>query len=70
MLNFRKNLHFGRGDIVLSVIITEWYNINNQDVLEYSPSLADKFALNNQTLNNQTMNIDEIAKALAEVLVE
>ncbi len=47
------------------VILPIWYNINKQDVLEYSPSLADKFAL-----NNQTMNIDEIAEALAEILAK
>lgn len=47
------------------VILPIWYNIDKQDVLKYSPTLADKVALSNQKLT-----IDEIAEALAEVLSE
>lgn len=47
------------------VILPIWYNIDKQDVLKYSPTLADKVALSNQKLT-----IDEIAEALADVLSE
>lgn len=47
------------------VILPIWYHIDKKDVLKYSPSLADKVAL-----STQKMTIDEIAEALADVLVE
>jgi hypothetical protein len=47
------------------VILPIWYNIDKEDVLKYSPTLADKVAL-----SNQKMTIDEIAEALADVLSE
>ena len=47
------------------VILPIWYNIDKQDVLKYSSTLADKVALSNQKLT-----IDEIAEALADVLSE
>lgn len=49
----------GRKKLILPV----WHNIGHKDVLEYSPSLADKIAL-----DTQKMTLEEIAEALAEVL--
>lgn len=49
----------GRKKLVLPV----WHNIGHKDVLEYSPSLADKIAL-----DTQRMTLEEIAEAIAEVL--
>jgi len=45
------------------VILPIWYNITKQDVLTYSPILADKVALTYPELD-----IEEIAEKLAEVL--
>jgi hypothetical protein len=47
------------------VILPIWYNIDKQDVLKYSPPLADKIAL-----STQKMTIAKIAEALADVLEE
>lgn len=47
------------------VILPIWHNVDKQDVLAYSPPLADKVAL-----NTKQMGITEIAHALAEVLAE
>jgi len=47
------------------VILPIWFNIDKQDVLKYSPNLADKFAL-----SNKKMSIDEVADALADVLID
>lgn len=49
----------GRKKLILPV----WHNISHKDVLEYSPSLADKVAL-----DAQKMDLEEIAEAIAEVL--
>lgn len=49
----------GRKKLILPV----WHNVTQEDVLEYSPTLADKKAL-----NTQRMDLDEIARAIAEVL--
>lgn len=49
----------GRKKLVLPV----WHNLSHKDVLEYSPSLADKVALDTEKLT-----LEEIAKAIAEVL--
>lgn len=49
----------GRKKLILPV----WHNLSHEDVLEYSPSLADKVAL-----DTQRMNLEEIAEAIAEVL--
>lgn len=47
------------------VILPIWHNITKQDVLQYSPPLADKIAL-----MSPEKSIDELADALAEVLAE
>ena len=47
------------------VILPVWHNITKQDVLKYSPPLADKIAI-----VSSDKSIDEIAEALAEVLAE
>jgi hypothetical protein len=44
-------------------ILPIWHKITKDEVIRYSPSLADKVALN--SLNQ---SIKEIAQALAEVL--
>ncbi len=49
----------GRRKLILPV----WHNVTHEDVLEYSPTLADKLAL-----DTREMNLEEIAEALAEVL--
>lgn len=49
----------GRKKLILPV----WRNLSHQDVLEYSPSLADKVAL-----DTQKMTLEEIAESIAEVL--
>lgn len=49
----------GRKKLILPV----WHNLGYQDVLEYSPPLADKIALDSQKLTLQ-----EIAETIAEVL--
>lgn len=49
----------GRRKLILPV----WHNVTHEDVLEYSPMLADKLAL-----DTGKMSLDEIAEALAEVL--
>jgi hypothetical protein len=49
----------GRKKLILPV----WHNLRYEDVLEYSPSLADKVAL-----NTEKMTLEEIAEAIAEVL--
>lgn len=47
------------------LILPVWHNVGHEDVLEYSPSLADKVAL-----DTQKMSLEEIAQSLAEVLPE
>ena len=49
----------GRKKLILPV----WHNLSHEDVLEYSPSLADKIAL-----DTERMTLEEIAEAIAEVL--
>lgn len=49
----------GRKKLILPV----WHNLGHKDVLEYSPSLADKVALDTEKLT-----LEEIANAIAEVL--
>ncbi|MGI8539212.1 MAG: toll/interleukin-1 receptor domain-containing protein [Rubrobacteraceae bacterium] len=49
----------GRRKLILPV----WHNVTHEDVLEYSPMLADKVAL-----DTGKMSLEEIAEALAEVL--
>lgn len=49
----------GRRKLILPI----WHNVDRDDVLEYSPTLADKSAL-----NTKEMDLEEIADALAEVL--
>jgi hypothetical protein len=49
----------GRKKLILPV----WHNVSHKDVLEYSPPLADKIAL-----DTQKMTLEEIAEAIAEVL--
>lgn len=49
----------GRRKLILPI----WHNVGHEDVLEYSPTLADKLAL-----DTDRMNLQEIAEALAEVL--
>ena len=45
------------------VILPIWHKVSKDEVMSYSPSLADKVALNSSILS-----IDEIAKQLAEVV--
>lgn len=45
------------------LILPIWHNLSYEDVLEYSPSLADKIALDTEKLT-----LEEIAEAIAEVL--
>lgn len=45
------------------LILPVWHNLSREDVLEYSPSLADKVAL-----DTQRMTLEEVAEAIAEVL--
>lgn len=47
------------------IILPIWHGITKQDLLRYSPSLADKVAL-----NSQKMNIEVLAREVAEVLLE
>lgn len=49
----------GRKKLVLPV----WHNVTHEDVIEYSPTLADKKAL-----DTRQMDLEEIAQAIAEVL--
>lgn len=49
----------GRKKLILPV----WHNLAYEDLLEYSPSLADKVAL-----DTEKMTLEEIAEAIAEVL--
>lgn len=49
----------GRRKLILPV----WHNVDEDDVREYSPPLADKYAL-----RTGSMDIQEIAEAVAEVL--
>lgn len=49
----------GRRKLILPI----WHNVSHEDVLEYSPALADKVAL-----DTRKMSLGEIAEALAEVL--
>lgn len=49
----------GRKKLILPV----WHNVTHEDVMEYSPTLADKKAL-----NTGLMDLEEIAEAIAEVL--
>ena len=47
------------------VILPIWHNIEKDDVLAYSPPLADRVAV-----STKRMSVDEIACALAKVLAE
>jgi predicted transcriptional regulator len=47
------------------VVLPIWHNITKQEVISYSPSLADKVAR-----NTATYTIDEIAEEIAEVISE
>ncbi len=47
----------------VKVILPIWHKVTKDEVMNYSPSLADKVALNSSLLS-----IEEIAKELAEVL--
>ncbi len=49
----------GRKKLILPV----WHNVAHKDVMEYSPTLADKKAL-----DTGLMDLEEIAEAIAEVL--
>jgi hypothetical protein len=45
------------------IVLPIWHNITKQEVIDYSPSLADKVAR-----NTATYTIDEIAEEIAEVI--
>lgn len=45
------------------IILPIWHNITKKEVVEYSPSLADKLAR-----NTATYTVEEIAKEIAEVI--
>jgi hypothetical protein len=45
------------------IILPIWHSITKQEVIDYSPSLADKVAR-----NTATYTIDEIADEIAEVI--
>lgn len=47
------------------VILPIWHNVSKQDILNYSPMLADKLAL-----STDSMAIDEIAKKLCKALAK
>ena len=47
------------------VILPIWHNVSKQDILNYSPMLADKLAL-----STDSMAVDEIAKKLCTVLAK
>lgn len=47
------------------VILPIWYNVSKEEILKYSPSLADKIALNANILS-----IDEIAYKLIHVILK
>jgi hypothetical protein len=49
----------GRKKLILPV----WHNVTHEDVMEYSPTLADKKAL-----DTRYMDLEEVAEAIAEVL--
>lgn len=49
----------GRKKLILPV----WHNVTHEDVMEYSPTLADKKAL-----DTGQMDLEQIAEAIAEVL--
>lgn len=45
------------------ILLPIWHNVSKQEVIEYSPSLADKVAR-----NTATHTVDEIATEIAEVI--
>lgn len=45
------------------VVLPIWHNITKQEVIDFSPSLADKLAR-----NTSSFTVDEIAKEIAEVI--
>ncbi len=45
------------------VLLPIWHNISKKEVIEYSPSLADKLAR-----NTATHTVEEIAEEIAEVI--
>lgn len=47
------------------VILPIWHNITKQEIVDYSPSLADKLAR-----NTSSSTIDEIAEEIAELIKE
>ncbi len=47
------------------IVLPIWHKITKQEVIDYSPSLADKVAR-----NTATYTIDEVAEEIAEVINE
>ena len=47
------------------MILPIWHKVTKDEVIRFSPTLADKVAL-----NSSTNGIDEIAAQLAEVVLE
>jgi hypothetical protein len=45
------------------VILPIWHKVSKAEIMGYSPSLADKMAL-----NTVTKTVEELAEALADVL--
>ena len=45
------------------VVLPIWHNITKQEVIDFSPSLADKFAR-----NTSSSTVEEIANEIAEVI--
>lgn len=46
------------------ILLPIWHNITKQEVIDYSPSLADKVAR-----NTSQQNIDEIAEEISEMIL-
>ena len=47
------------------IMLPIWHDITKQEVIDYSPSLADKVAR-----NTATSTIDEIAEEIASLIIE
>lgn len=47
------------------VVLPIWHNITKKEVIDFSPSLADKLAR-----NTSAYTVDEIAREIAEVITE
>ncbi len=52
-----------QGCILGCIFLPIWHNITKQQVVDFSPSLADKVAR-----SNATHTVEEIAKEIAELL--